>query len=119
MTGRGQPRARAARRTRFFATCAPGLGRMLRRQLDAIVGVSATGTGFDGRADIVFFEADRPGRDEALQSRLAEDVFAEIGRANRQAAPARPPWRAWPGSPMLSSARCRSGPRKSGRWQGR
>ena len=58
---------------------------MLRRQLDAIDGVVSTGTGSDGRADIVFFEADRAGRAAALQSRLTETVFAETGRASRVA----------------------------------
>ena len=83
MTGRGeQPRSRA-RQTRLYATCVPGLGRMLRRQLDAIDGVVSTGTGSDGRADIVFFEADRAGRAEALESRLTEIVVAETGRASR------------------------------------
>jgi SAM-dependent methyltransferase len=78
--GAQRPRGR---RTRMFATCAPGLGRMLRRQLEAIDGISPTGTGFDGQADIVFFEADRGARAEALRSRLADEVYAEIGRANR------------------------------------
>ena len=83
MTGReGAPRARA-RRSRLFATTAPGLGRMLRRQLDAMDGIDVTGTGFDGHADIVFFEADRAGRGDALRSRLAEDVFADVGRGSR------------------------------------
>jgi len=56
---------------------------MLRRRLDAIDGVVTTGTGSDGRADYVFFEADGAGRAEALDSRLAENVFAETGRASR------------------------------------
>ena len=66
----------------MFATCAPGIGRLLRRQLAAVDGIDVTGTGFDGQADIVFFDADRAGRPHALRSRLAEDVFAEIGRAS-------------------------------------
>ncbi len=56
---------------------------MVRRQLEAAGGVQVTGTGSDGRAEIVFFEADRAGRAEALQSRLAEQMLAEIGRAGR------------------------------------
>jgi 23S rRNA G2445 N2-methylase RlmL len=67
----------------MFATCVPGLGRMLRRQLDEQAGIATTGSGFDGRADVVFFAADRTGRSYALRSPLAEDVFAEIGRADR------------------------------------
>jgi SAM-dependent methyltransferase len=85
MAGRGaQPQPRS-RRIRLFATCVPGLGRMLRRQLDAIDGIDVTGTGFDGLSDIVFFEADRDGRADALASRLGEEFFAEIGKASRAA----------------------------------
>ena len=67
----------------MFATCAPGIGRLLRRQLAAVDGIDVTGSGFDGQTDIVFFDTDRAGRAHALRSRLAEDVFAEIGRASR------------------------------------
>jgi SAM-dependent methyltransferase len=67
----------------MFATCAPGIGRLLRRQLAALDGIDVTGSGFDGQTDIVFFDTDRAGRAHALRSRLAEDVFAEIGRASR------------------------------------
>jgi 23S rRNA G2445 N2-methylase RlmL len=74
-----------ARRSRLFATCVPGLSRMLRRELAEAGGIEPTGTGYDGRAELVFFEADRAGRAAALASRLAEDVFAETGRANRAA----------------------------------
>jgi len=66
----------------MFATCAPGIGRLLRRQLAAVDGIDVTGGGFDGQTDIVFFDTDRTGRAHALRSRLAEDVFAEIGRAS-------------------------------------
>ena len=83
MSAHGEQSRPRARRLRLFATCAPGLGRMLRRQLDSVHGIDVTGTGFDGRADVVFFEADRVGRAEALRSRLAADIVAEIGRANR------------------------------------
>jgi 23S rRNA G2445 N2-methylase RlmL len=70
----------------MFATCVPGLSRMLRRQLEQDDGIECTGTGFDGRVDLVFFEADRAGRETAMASRLAEDVFAETGRASRTGA---------------------------------
>jgi len=56
---------------------------MLRRQVGAIDGINITGTGSDGHRDIVFLEADRASRAYLLRSRLAEDVFAEIGRASR------------------------------------
>jgi SAM-dependent methyltransferase len=82
MTGRPD-RARPRRRQLpMFATCTPGIGRLLRRQLAAVDGIDVTGSGFDGQTDIVFFATDRAGRAHALRSRLAEDVFAEIGRAS-------------------------------------
>lgn len=87
MTGTAdRPRA-GGRRTRLFATCAPGLRRMLRHQLEATDGVTVTGTGFDGLSDIVFAEADRDGRAGILRLRLADEVFAEIGRARRGTGP--------------------------------
>jgi hypothetical protein len=56
---------------------------MLRQRLGAMEGINITGTGSDGSADIVFLEADRASRAFVLRSRLAEDIFAEIGRASR------------------------------------
>ena len=79
--GAGQVRPRV-RQTSLYATCVPGLGRMLRRELDAD-GTAITGTGSDGRTEMVFVAADRPGRAALMRSRLAEDVLAEIGRASR------------------------------------
>lgn len=81
-TGRGVPH-RVTGRTPLIASCVPGLSRMLRRELAAAEGVDITGSGFDGRVDLVFCQADRAGRTRALRSRLAEDVFAEIGRVSR------------------------------------
>lgn len=71
------------KRSPLFVTCVPGLARMLRQRLGAMDGINIKGTGFDGSADIVFLEADRASRAFVLRSRLAEDVFAEIGRASR------------------------------------
>jgi 23S rRNA G2445 N2-methylase RlmL len=67
----------------MFATCVPGLGPLVRRQLDELPGVSTTGAGFDGRADIVLFEAERDQRGATLELRTAEDVFVEVSRALR------------------------------------
>jgi len=91
----GQSRPRP-RQLPMFATCAPGVGRLLRRQLEAADGVDVTGSGFDGQSDMVFFAADRAGRAHALRSRLAEDMFAEIGRASRggRASPRQAAWAA-------------------------
>jgi len=85
MTNRpGRPRP-GSRQLPMFATCAQGISRLLQRQLAAADSIDVTGSGFDGRSDIVFFDTDRAGRIIALRSRLAEDVFAEIGRASRGA----------------------------------
>jgi 23S rRNA G2445 N2-methylase RlmL len=82
MTGRVGPERPRIRQTSLYASCVPGLGRMLRRQLDAD-GTTITGTGSDGRSQLVFLAADRAGRAALMRSRLAESVFAEIGRASR------------------------------------
>ena len=82
MTGRAGPARSRVRQTPLFATCVPGLGRMLRKEPESD-GTAVTGTGSDGRMEMVFFAADRAGRQALIRSRLTEDLFAEIGRANR------------------------------------
>jgi 23S rRNA G2445 N2-methylase RlmL len=67
----------------MFATCLPGLGQLLRRQLDQRPGITTTDVGFDGRADAVLFDADRGYRDEAFAMRTTEDLFVEVGRTLR------------------------------------
>jgi len=74
---------RRQRRSAFFATCPAGLARLLRDQLAAVPGVEVTGTGSDGQADYVLFDADRAGRDDAIGSRLADGVFVLAGQASR------------------------------------
>jgi 23S rRNA G2445 N2-methylase RlmL len=70
----------------MFATCVPGLAPLVRERLDQLPGVKATGHGFDGRADVLLFEAGRGHRDAALALRTTEDVFVEVGRAGRSGA---------------------------------
>lgn len=62
---------------RLFATAVPGLAPLLRRELTG-AGCTVRDAGFDGRADIVCFEADR-----VPDLATAEDVFVEIGRTLR------------------------------------
>jgi tRNA G10 N-methylase Trm11 len=63
----------------FFAATVPGLGPLLRDETGADPGLKAEGEpGFDGRADIVFFSAQRGARFRLDSLRLAEDVFAVI-----------------------------------------
>ncbi len=76
-------RAPAAAGRRCSRRARPGSAGCCGSELAAIEGVTVTGTGCDGRCDIVFAEADRPGRAEVLRLRLADEVFAEIGRASR------------------------------------
>ncbi len=71
------------RRSSFFATCPAGLGKILRDELVALPGVEARDRGSDGQADYVLFDADRQGRTHAVACRLAENVFADAGRATR------------------------------------
>lgn len=67
----------------MFATCLPGLASLVRQQLDRAPGIRATDGGFDGRADVVLFDAARGHRDSALNLRTTEDVFIKIGQASR------------------------------------
>lgn len=67
----------------MFGTCLPGLGSFVRRQLDDLPGMVTTDSGFDGRVDVVLFEADRGQRLNAMTLRSTEDVFVEVGRAQR------------------------------------
>jgi SAM-dependent methyltransferase len=67
----------------MFASCLPGLGPLVRRQLDALPGLRTSATGFDGRADLVLFRAERGHRSGALSLRTTDDVFVETGRARR------------------------------------
>jgi 23S rRNA G2445 N2-methylase RlmL len=69
--------------TRMFAMCLPGLAPLVRQQLDQLPGIAVTGSGFDGRADVLLFAAGRGHRDGALALRTTEDVFVEVGRAGR------------------------------------
>jgi 23S rRNA G2445 N2-methylase RlmL len=63
----------------FFAATVPGLGPLLRDEAAADQALKAEGEpGFDGRADIVFFSAQRGARFRLDSLRLAEDVFAVI-----------------------------------------
>ncbi len=87
------PRTRG--HSQFLATCPAGLARILRDQLATVTGIDVTARGSDGASDYVLFEADRPGRAEALRCRLADGVFAEAGRAKRSPDPVAQAARCW------------------------
>ncbi|HUB41812.1 MAG TPA: methyltransferase domain-containing protein [Streptosporangiaceae bacterium] len=70
--------------TGMFATCLPGLGQLVRQQLDDLPGIAPTDDGFDGRADVVLFDVDRVARRSVTTLRTTEDVFVEVGRADRR-----------------------------------
>jgi 23S rRNA G2445 N2-methylase RlmL len=92
---RTQPNGPARRDTagavRMFATCNAGLGGLLSQELAARHGVTVRDNGFDGRVDVVLFEADASARRSILDLRLSEDVFVEVGRTLR-AEGDRPAW---------------------------
>ncbi len=67
----------------MFATSVPGLAPLVRRELEGLEGITVTGSGGDGRSDVVLFEAGRGSREAALSLRTTEDVFVELGRASR------------------------------------
>lgn len=66
----------------FFATTLPGLGQLLRQQIDDHPDLGAVEEpGNDGRADIVFFRMRRGARPDLSTLRLAEDVFVTLAHA--------------------------------------
>ena len=69
--------------TRMFATAVPGLAPLVRRELATLPGITVADSGFDGRSDIVLFDADRSARDQVLTLRTTEDLFVELGRTLR------------------------------------
>ena len=56
---------------------------LLAREIDGLRGLSSTGTGNDGRSDVVLFEAGRGARGAVRELVSAEDLFVEVGRAVR------------------------------------
>jgi len=67
----------------MFVLTMPGLALLAARELAAAGGVSVRGSGSDGRSDVLLVDADRAGRGDLRGLRLAEDVFAEVGRTVR------------------------------------
>ncbi len=66
----------------FFATTLPGLGILLRQEIDANPDLEAVGDlGNDGRADVVFFRMRRGARPDVTDLRLAEDVFVTLAES--------------------------------------
>ena len=90
-TGRSRPptgRARArggapGEPARMFAFAVPGLAGLLAGELEAIEGVRALETGFDGRSDVVTFTAGKGSVKYLSGLTLAEDIFVEAGRTLR------------------------------------
>ena len=66
----------------MFATEIPGLAPVAGPALAEVAGVTVHDTGFDGRSDVVVFEAERA-RPDVLRTGLTEDVFVEVGRTLR------------------------------------
>jgi SAM-dependent methyltransferase len=66
----------------MFATAIPGLAPLVGQALGELPGVTVTGSGFDGRSDVIIFSA---GGDLGAVAGLGltEDVYAEIGRTLR------------------------------------
>ena len=67
----------------MFATSIPGLAPIVSRELARLPGVRVHDSGFDGRSDVILFEAARNSRTAALDLGLTEDVFVEVGRTLR------------------------------------
>jgi tRNA G10 N-methylase Trm11 len=69
--------------TRLIAFTVPGLAGLLAEELRSMAGVRVEDTGRDGRADVVLFAAEPSAFQQVITSRLAEDIFVEIGRTLR------------------------------------
>jgi hypothetical protein len=69
--------------TRMFATSVPGLAPIVLHELGRQPGITVRGSGFDGRSDVVVFDAVRDARAAAVDLDLTEDLFVEVGRAAR------------------------------------
>jgi len=67
----------------MFATSFPGLAPIVSRELARLPGVRVHGSGFDGRSDVILFEAARNSLTAVLDLGLTEDVFVEVGRTLR------------------------------------
>jgi len=67
----------------MFASVIPGLAPLVTPKLNALPGVCVTASGFDGRTDLILFDVSRGHRDGVSSLRTTEDVFVEVGRANR------------------------------------
>jgi hypothetical protein len=74
----------------MFATVVPGLTALVTSDLEQLPGVHVTGTGFDGRSDVILFDVDRGGRPGLWTLRTIEDLFAEVGRTTRSAGDSAP-----------------------------
>jgi 23S rRNA G2445 N2-methylase RlmL len=69
--------------TRLIALAVPGLAGLLAEELQSMPGVRVEDTGRDGRADVVLFSADPSALQQVATTRLAEDLFVEVGRTLR------------------------------------
>lgn len=66
----------------FFATTLPGLGILLRQEIDANPDLEAVDElGNDGRADVIFFRMRRGARPDLADLRIAEDVFVTLAES--------------------------------------
>lgn len=72
----------SAATTRLIAFAVPGLAALLAEEL-SMAGVRVEDIGRDGRADVVLFAAEASALGQVLTSRLAEDIFVEVGRTLR------------------------------------
>jgi SAM-dependent methyltransferase len=87
----------------MFAATVPGLRGMLAAEIAEIPGATVTGTGADGRSDLVLFEVDGGRAGRTLDLRTAEDVFVEAGRAARTGGAQATASRIWRGERVTSA----------------
>lgn len=73
-----QPVAATDGASRMFAMAVPGLGALVADEVSNAPDLRVASRGFDGRADVVLFEAEPRKRSQARSLRTTEDVFVEV-----------------------------------------
>ncbi|MGH3320259.1 MAG: TRM11 family SAM-dependent methyltransferase [Streptosporangiaceae bacterium] len=67
----------------MLATVVPGLAPLVSGELGSHPAITVTGTGFDGRSDVVLFDVGRGHQEQVSKLRTVEDLFVEVGRTLR------------------------------------
>ena len=67
----------------MLASVVPGMAALVTSELERLPGAHVTGTGFDGRSDLILLDVGRGGREGLWSLRTIEDLLVETGRTDR------------------------------------